>query len=94
MTEIIVCIVLIFVFLIIAFICFLSGEHIAALSSTIITLIMFIILCHAVKAYESEKITEDTISGVIYDITDFQIDTNLVVTDTDTTKTYTITYYK
>ena len=92
--EEIVCIVLLFLFLFVALICMWHEEYIAAVSSFIIALIMFVILCATVHNKKLESVEENNVlSGVIYDVTDFQIDTNVVVTETDTIKTYTITYY-
>ncbi len=93
MTEIIICLVLIVLFLIFSFICVIKDEPIAAAWGAIFTVIFLVILIIDVKEYEQTKQEEDTtISAIVYDITDLQIDTNTVVNGTDTTTNYTITY--
>lgn len=94
MTEIIICLVLLVLFLIFSFICVIKDEPIAAAWGAIFAVIFLVILIIDVKEYEQTKQEEEdtTISAIVYDITDLQIDTNTVVNGTDTTTNYTITY--
>jgi len=93
MTEIIICLVLIVLFLIFSFICVIKDEPIAAAWGAIFAVIFLVVLIIDVKDYEQTKQEEDTtISAIVYDITDLQIDTNTVINGTDTTTNYTITY--
>ena len=93
--EIIFCIVLIAIFLIFAFICVIKDEPIAAFFSSILAIIVLVILCIDVKSYDNNEEIDDyyeDVPGVIYDVSEFQIDTNIVINDEDTTKTYNIIY--
>jgi len=93
--EIIACIVLIVIFLIFAFICVIKDEPIAAAFSAILAIIFLIVLCIDVKSYDNNEEIDDyyeDVPGVIYDVSEFQIDTNIVINDEDTTKTYNIIY--
>ena len=93
MLGIIICIVLIFLLLIAAFICLLKDEPIAALSAFIVAIICVVILCYDVNTYENEQyIDEDTVPEIVYDVSEPQVDTNIVITDTDTIEVYTIKY--
>ena len=100
MTTIVLCIVLIFIFAVFAMICLYKNEPMAAAWGFIISIIITIILIGSVKEYYNENEDEDEIESmeemeepnVLYDVTDFQVDTNVVVNGADTTKTYVITY--
>ena len=94
MGEEIICLVLLFVFMVAALVCLWNEEYIASLSSFLLGIIMFVILCFTVQNNKQDNTDNNNVlSGVIYDVTDFQVDTNIVVTEADTIKTYTITYY-
>lgn len=102
MTPIVLCIVLIFIFAVFAMICLYKNEPMAAAWGFIISIIITIILIGSVKEYYNEDEDEDEIEienieemeepNVLYDVTDFRVDTNVVVNGADTTKTYVITY--
>lgn len=59
----------------------------------IIGLILFIGFINS-ESIQKEKDNDNVISAVVYDVSGYQVDTNIVITDTDTTKTYTITYWR
>ena len=100
MTTIVLCIVLIFIFVVFALTCLYKDEPMAAVWGFIISIVITIILIGNVKEYYNEDEDEDEIENmeemeepnVLYDVTDFQVDTNVVVNGADTTKTYVITY--
>jgi len=93
-TEIIIIIALMVVFAIAGFICLVKDEPLASVFCGVYVLLLGLILClDMIKQKEEKEEEENTISAVVYDVKDFQIDTNTVVNGTDTTTTYTITYW-
>ena len=85
-----------------AFICVIKDEPIAATWSGILAIIMLVILCYMVSGDEYSDFddgiygtsTDEITPTVVYDVIDFSVDTNIVVNDMDTIKTYTLTYFK
>ena len=92
---IIICILLIAVLGTVTFVCIAKDEPIAAVTFFCFTAILGILLFFDIKEYrKSNEDDDNVISAVVYDVSKFQIDTNVVITETDTTKTYTITYWR
>lgn len=100
--EVILCIILLGLFLIFAFVCLLLKEYMASAWGGVFSIIMMGLLIWALNSNEEktketqeENIEVETIyPAVIYDVTEFQIDTVMNVNGIDTTKTYVITYWK
>ena len=93
-------------FLIFAFVCLLLKEYIASAWGGIFAVLMMVWLIWALNndvgqtkeeetTQEEEAVTSEEIyPAVIYDVTEFQIDTVMNVNGIDTSKTYVITYWK
>jgi hypothetical protein len=94
--EITVCIILIVLFVIIALICALKDEPMAATFAGFFAVIMMVILYFAIKdSKESqEPVYEVSYPVTVYDVTDLQVDTVKTIRGLDTTETYIITYSK
>lgn len=78
-------------------ICNMKDKDMAAvffwILSVIIGLILFINLINS-EILQKEKDNDNVVSAVVYDVSGYQVDTNIIITDTDTTKTYSITYWR
>ena len=89
----IVCIVLLIVFLLFGLGCLFSEEYIAATVGFSMAALMCVIIFLIIKE-EKTTITEDEPTPVVItNVINYQIDTNVVINDSDTLKTYTITYW-
>lgn len=97
--DIVICVIALIIFLICAAVCVISYEPVAGLVFAlfgIFTLVILVDLANQPEKNEDGAIivdTENLHSATVYDIVDFQIDTNVVISGTDTTKTYTLTYW-
>ena len=85
----VICIILLVMFLLFGLGCLFSEEYIAATASFIFAILIGIIIFFIIKE-EKENINTSTI---IENVIDYQIDTNIIINETDTLKTYTITYF-
>lgn len=85
-----------------AFICVIKDEPIAAIWAGLFAIILLIVLYFMVNDnYYSDfddgiygTSTDGITPTVVYDVINFSVDTNIVVNDMDTIKTYTLTYFK
>ena len=78
-----------------AFICMWLDKHITSCVLILISsLISIIILIYTYTGNDNKEAdNSDVVPCIVYDVTDYQIDTNIFIKNTDTLKTYTITYY-
>ena len=79
--------------LVFGFICLWNDEPMASAWSFIFAVIIGTGLIFLIKEDDETPDDDNTISAIVYDVVDYQIDTNVVINETDTLKTYTITYF-
>ena len=89
----IICLVFFVLLLAFGFICFWNDEPMAAAWSFIFATIIGAGLIYLIREEKKDNEEDNVISATVWDVVDYQVDTNVVIDGTDTLKTYTITYF-
>lgn len=85
--------VVLILLLIFSIVCLIVDEPMASAWGFMFSIILGSVLIYTINNNKDKSEDDNVLSGVIYDVVDYQIDTNVVINDTDTLKTYTITYF-
>lgn len=88
-----ICVIFLILLLVFGFICLWKDEPMASAWSFIFAVIIGVGLIFLIKEDDETQDDDNVISAIVYDVVDYQIDTNVVINETDTLKTYTITYF-